>query len=132
MAKRLFSFHPDDGVKEVEFVGERLKQQSIEYYETPGSTFGFSKPTLWIKHDTDFSQAKQIFLDGQHEYAKLAREQYQAETGYNPNAPLNEKIIFHLNFLYHKRKILPFIILGFILLYLYFSLFLSAFGDNNG
>lgn len=130
MAKRLFSFHPD-GAREVEFVGERLKQQGIEYYETPGSTFGFSKPALWIKHDTDFSQAKQIFVDSQPEYAKLAREQYQAETGYNPNASLKEKMVFHLNFLYRKRKILPFIILGFIVMYLYFSLFLGAFGEGN-
>jgi len=128
MAKRLFSYPTDDN-KEAEFVGERLTENSIEYYSTPGSHLGFTKPALWIKHNDDFARAKAIFHECQPLYAKMAREQYQAETGYNPQAPFKEQLVFHLHFLYRKRKILPFIIIGFGVMYLYFSMFMGMFSE---
>ncbi len=122
MSKRLFPFS-NDNHQEAEFVGEHLQQHGIEYYTTPGSLFTFSRPAIWVKNEDDFVEAKRILLENQPRYAKMARERYQAETGYNPNAPLKQRIYFNLRFLYQKRKRLPFVILGLALVYWYFSMF---------
>ncbi len=126
MSKRLFSFS-NDNHQEAEFVGEHLQQHGIEYYTTPGSVFTFSRPAIWVKNEGDFTEAQRILLENQPHYAKMARERYQAETGYNPNAPLKEQIIFHLRYIYRKRKVLPLIILALALIYGYYSMLLQFF-----
>ena len=126
MSKRLFPFN-NDNHQEAEFVGEHLQQHGIEYYTTPGSLFTFSKPAIWVKNEEDFAEAQRILLENQPRYAKMARERYQAETGYNPNAPLKEQITFHLRHIYRKRKLFPLIILALALMYGYYSMFFQIF-----
>ena len=126
MAKRLFFFAIDDST-EPEYFGKILDEHNIEHYIVPGSAFGFSKPAFWVKNDEDFPKAQTLFKQHEEEFARLAREKYQKETGYNPNANRNEKFIFWINYL----KARPFNVLGAIaglgLIIWYFSSFINMF-----
>ena len=126
MAKRLFSCALSD-TDELDYFSEIMEENQIEYYLTPGSSFGLSKPGLWIKNNEDFKKAKALFKSHEAEYAKLAREKYQEETGYNPNAEGKEKYQFLLQHLYKRRFLIPWVILGFVCLYWYLSTFATLF-----
>jgi len=128
MAKRLFSCSSSN-VEEIDYFYARMNEANIESYEVPGSAFGLSKPSLWIKNDEDFPRAKEIFKAHEAEYAQLAREKYQKETGYNPDASSDEKWQFFWRNLYEKRALIPFIIIGFVFLYWYFDLFFAIFSQ---
>lgn len=127
MAKRLFSC-PLSEQDELDYYAELMEQHHIEYYITPGSAFGFSKPGFWIKDDKAFPAAKQLFEEHQVTYAEQARKKYQQETGYNPDATGKEQWRFFLKNLHQKRFLLPWIFLGFVILYWYFDAFLGMFG----
>ena len=129
MAKRLFSCSSSN-IEEIDYFYKVMEENNIECYDVPGSAFGLSKPSLWIRNDEDFPKAKSLFKEHEHTYAALAREKYQQETGYNPDATGKEKWNFFLKNLYEKRALLPFIILGFIFLYWYFSEFFEIFLQN--
>ncbi len=126
MAKRLFSCSASD-LEEIDYFSKIMEENNIECYDVPGSAFGLSKPSLWIKNEEDFEKAKILFKAHEEKYAALARQRYQEETGYNPNASNKEKWDFFLKNLYEKRALLPFIILGFVFLYWYFSKFFTMF-----
>jgi len=127
MAKRLFSC-PISEQEELDYYSKIMEENEIEFYITPGSSFGFSKSGFWIKDNEMFAKAKAIFEEHQVIYAQQARERYQQETGYNPGATGKEKFDFFLKNLYRKRFLLPWIFLGFVVLYWYFSAFLEIFG----
>ena len=63
-----------------------MDENNIDCYDVPGTSFGLTKPSLWIRHDEDYPRAKQLFHEHEKAYAEHARERYQQETGYNPNA----------------------------------------------
>lgn len=126
MAKRLFSCSASD-TEEIEYFSHLMEENNIEHYDTPGSSFGLSKPSLWIKKDDDFLRAQEIFKAHEEKYAELAREKYQRETGYNPHATSDEKKRFFLNNLYQKRGLLPILFLGFVIVYWYFSSLMGLF-----
>jgi len=129
MPKRLFSC-AESATEELEYFSEVMEQNNIEYYTVPGTAFGLSKPSLWIKNNDDFAKAKELFKSHETTYAKIAREKYQQETGYNPNAEGKEKYQFLLKHLYSKRALIPWIILGFVFMYWYLSKFITMFEVN--
>ena len=126
MAKRLFSC-ADTSTEELDYFSEIMGQHNIEYYTVPGTAFGLSKPSLWIKNDDDIDRAKELFKAHESIYAEMAREKYQKETGYNPNADKKAQRQFFLQHIYKKRALIPWIILGFICMYWYLSKFVGMF-----
>lgn len=76
MAVKLLSFRdvPDDEITEIR---ELLETHKLEFYETPAGNWGISAHTLWLQHDEDKEQAKQL-LDSYHQERGLRiREEYQ-------------------------------------------------------
>ncbi len=126
MSKRLFAYSPAEA-EEAESICRLLDEHGIAYYETPASTWGFSKAAIWLKHDDDYEKAQALLKAHEETYARQARQRYQEQTGYNPDASAGEQMRFLLKFWYEKRRMLPWIILGFILLYLYFKTFFNLF-----
>ncbi|HFE38010.1 MAG TPA: hypothetical protein ENK06_06270 [Gammaproteobacteria bacterium] len=126
MAKRLFSCALT-ATEELDYFSEVMAQNGIEHYVVPGTAFGLSKPSFWIKNNEDFAKAKQLFKAHEETYAKLAREKYQSETGYKPAAKGKEKYQFLLQHFYKKRFAIPWIILGFVIIYWYLETFISMF-----
>ena len=126
MAKKLFSFAITDA-DEPEFFGNLMTENKIEYYIVQGSAFGISKPSFWIKNDEDFARAKELFVAHEAEFARMAREKYQRETGYDPNAETKEKINYWLKFIKARPYSLLALIVGFGFIILYFSVFLKMF-----
>ena len=126
MAKRLFSY-PLQEEEEAQCMRKLLEQRGIEYYDTPGSRWGFSNAAIWIKNNDDFPAAKKLFDQHQVEFAEQARKQYQAETGYDPSAPFKTKILFTLSHLKKRKLGLLLVLVGFSLVILYFYLFFSLF-----
>ena len=128
MSKRLLSY-TEDNIRQAEEVAELLEQNNIEYYETPSSRWGFSKASIWVKNNDDFDKAKTLFEQNIKDFAQRARQAYQEETGYNPDAPLEEKTRFYFNFLKQRTSAIPVVILGIGLIvvfyYFFFSLFLN-------
>ena len=128
MAKRLFSCSSTD-IDEIEYFSTLMEENNIDCYDVPGSSFGLSKPSLWIRNDEDYARAKALFHEHEAEYAEQARERYQQETGYNPDASNKEKWDFFLKNLYNKRGTLPFVFLGFVIIYWYFDSIFSLFSQ---
>ena len=126
MAKRLFSCAAS-ATEELDYFSEIMEQNNIEYYTVPGTAFGLSKPSLWITHKEDYDKAKELFKSHEETYAKIAREKYQKETGYNPDADKDEKRKFLLQHLYKRRAMIPWIVLGFVFMYWYLSKFVGMF-----
>ncbi len=126
MAKRLLSYSPEQGDEAAE-ICELLQTAGISFYETPASRFGFSSAAIWVTQDSDLARAKALLTEHEDVYAQQARARYQAETGYDPTAPLNDKLRFYIRHLYTKRKLLPFVIIGFALVVWYFYLFFDVF-----
>lgn len=125
MAKRLFSY-PFDAEDEAESVCQELEAQNIEYYVTPGSRWGFSQPTIWLRNDADYEKAKTLLSEHAEKYAQRARLSYQQETGYKPDAPLPEKFIFLLHFWRQRKLIVLASLLGLGIIGVYFVLFFRS------
>lgn len=104
-----------------------LEENGIEYFDTPPSKWGFYGPAIWIRNDDDYENARQLLLTQQQAFAQRAREEYQRETGYNPEAPLGERIAFTFRHLSRRKGPLLLLIFVLFLLYLYFSLFFGLF-----
>lgn len=130
MSKRLFSY-PNEANDEADGVKKLLEENHIPYFESPGNRWGFSKAAIWIKNREDFATAKNLFEHYQLDYAQKAREKYQLETGYQPDAPLSHRIGFALGRLLANKKLLLLLAVGFGLVYLYFQLFFSLFTPRN-
>lgn len=130
MSKRLFSY-PADAENEAEGVRKLLKQHDIDFYESPGSRWGFSHASIWIKNSEDFTDAKSLFDNYQQEYAQQARLKYQQETGYQPDAPLPQRFIWALNRLLGNTKLIILLLIGFGLIYVYLKAFWSLFSPGN-
>ena len=126
MAKRLYSF-PPDAEHQAEEIRAMLEQNNIEFYETPPSRWGFSNASIWIKNNDDFPVAKSLFEQEIIEYAAKARERFEQETGYNPNANAAQRLSFNLRYLVSKRAAIPLVVFGLFLVGLYFYLFFKLF-----
>ncbi|MDH5545835.1 MAG: DUF6164 family protein [Gammaproteobacteria bacterium] len=126
MPRRLFSYAAEN-LRQAEEVSAILDKHHIEFYETPANHWGFTKAAIWIKDDQDFEKAKSLFEEHVEDYAQRARRAYQEQTGYNPDAPLAERIRFNLTFIYQRKNILPVVLAGIGLLVLYLYLFMQIF-----
>ena len=126
MSKRLFTY-PDDAEQEALSLKALLQKHAIDFYVTPGNQWTFSRAAIWIQHNEDFDQAQDLLQQHITNFAMEAREQYQAETGYNPHAPLQERIYFLVRHIYRKKALFPLLILAGVLLYVYFRMFFSLF-----
>jgi len=77
MAKQLFILRgvPDDEVDEIRAL---LAEQQIDFYETPGGSWGASMPALWMNDESKLERAKQLLDDYQQQRQRQARAEYQA------------------------------------------------------
>ncbi len=75
MTKKLFSY-PQDSEEEAEGLKSLLQEQHIDYYETPGSRWTYTRPSIWIKDDEQFSQADEILQKHIEDFALNARAKY--------------------------------------------------------
>lgn len=130
MAKRLYSFpNSAEAQDELASVCERLDEAQIEHYNTPGSVWGFSKATLWIKNESDYDKAKEIFERHVIEYADEARQRYQQETGYDPDASADDRFRFFLRHISQRKGAVIALVAGIALLYIYFEQFFRHFSQ---
>ena len=76
MAKLLFRMRhvPDDEAQEVR---ELLDQNEIEYFETFAGNWGISMPALWLKHDGQYEQARELLDRYQEERRVRIQSEYQ-------------------------------------------------------
>ena len=79
------------------------------------------------KNNDDADKVEQLLQQHHIEFAKQARQEYQMETGYDPNAPLPVKTRFTLKHMVKRKSALLLLAMGIFLLYLYFVLFFSLF-----
>ena len=78
MAKLLFRMRhvPDDEAAEVRAL---LEQHEIEYFETFAGNWGISLPALWLKHEEQYSQARQILDEYQAKRGEKMRAEYEEQ-----------------------------------------------------
>ncbi|WP_455210340.1 DUF6164 family protein [Kaarinaea lacus] len=126
MTKRIFSY-PATAEQEADSIRHLLQTHHVEYFETPASRWGFSNAAIWLKNDEDTDKVERLLQQHHEEFAAQARQQYQLETGYDPNAELHVKILFTLKHILKRKSALVLAVVGFFLLYLYLSLFFSLF-----
>ncbi len=128
MAKKLFSY-PQDSEEEADSLKSLLQNHNIEYYETPGNQWTYTRASLWIKDDDDFSRANELLQKHIVEFAQTARAKYQAETGYDPSANGKTRLMHFLFHLYRKKALIPVLGIAIFFIYLYFKLFFSLFNQ---
>jgi len=115
MTKKLLAYTKEHE-EEADSLRIVLETNNIEYYETPESRWGFSLAAIWLANDEDLNRANILLKQHEEHFSQQARERYQAETGYNPNAPREERWRFYFYYLYKKRKLIPVVLLGFALI----------------
>ncbi|MEM7401696.1 MAG: DUF6164 family protein [Pseudomonadota bacterium] len=77
MAVQLFKLRnvPDDEAEEIRAL---LKNNHIDYYETPAGNWGISMPAIWLLEEDQLDRAKALIEEYQRqrfERAKVVREQ---------------------------------------------------------
>jgi hypothetical protein len=126
MTKRIISY-PASAEQEAHSIRSLLEAHHIEYFETPASRWGFSNAAIWLKNNDDANKVEQLLQRHHIEFAEQARQEYQMETGYDPNAPLPVKTRFTLKQMVKRKSALLLLAMGVFLLYLYLALFFSLF-----
>lgn len=61
---------------EAEEIRDLLTNSHIDYYETPGGNWAISAPAIWLNHDDQWHQAKELIEQYQRERLIRAREEY--------------------------------------------------------
>jgi hypothetical protein len=67
---------PEDEANDVR---DLLIRHSIAFYETSAGNWGVSLPAIWLHHDEDYPQARQLLDHYQRERSARMREQYLAD-----------------------------------------------------
>lgn len=62
---------------EVDDVRALLKENRIDFYETPPSFWGVSMEAIWLSDDSQLEQAKQLVEEYQIQRSARVREEYQ-------------------------------------------------------
>lgn len=75
MSKLLFKLRnvPDDEAEEVRAL---LSAHQIDFYETSAGNWGISLPALWVRDETQYSQARELLDVYQAERSAHVREEY--------------------------------------------------------
>jgi hypothetical protein len=126
MTKRIFSY-PVSAEQEADSIRHLLAAHHIEFFETPASRWGFSNAAIWLQHDEDVAQTEHLLQQHHIEFAEQARQRFQLETGYDPNAPLAAKTVFSIKHLLKRKSALALLMVGIFLIYLYLAMFFSLF-----
>jgi len=126
MAKRIFSY-PWYAEEEAEGIREILRAHHIEFFETPASRWGFTHAAIWLKNAEGLDKTRTLLQQHHLEFAQKARQQYQLETGYNPDASLFKRAAFTIKYNLKRKNILLLVIFGFALVILYFYSFFALF-----
>ena len=118
MATLLFKLRhvPED---EAEEVRDLLEQHGIETYETSAGNWKISLPAIWLKNDSQLSQAKALLDDYQQQRYQKARQEYENLRG------RGERKTIWSNFLDNPLQVTFYIALIAFVMYLSLQLFLS-------
>lgn len=75
MARMLMKMRnvPED---EAEAVRDLLREQGVEFYETPPDRWGVSMPAIWVRHDEQAPRARALLDDFQQAHRSRARADY--------------------------------------------------------
>ncbi len=121
MAVQLFILRgvPEEEADEVRSL---LAEHQLDYYETPGGSWGMSMPALWLKDESQLAQAQGLLEDYQAQRQKRAQAEY-AEM----KAQGKQRRVFQL-FREHPLRYLIYII--FLAIIVYFSV--SPFVNLGG
>ncbi len=60
--------------EEADGVRKALESIGVEFYETPGGSWGWSLPGIWVKHNDDFLAARKAIDNFQESYVQKIRE----------------------------------------------------------
>ena len=76
MSKLLFRLRnvPED---EAHDVRELLSQHEIEFYETSAGNWGISMPGIWVRHDSEYDEARNLLDTYQQERSQRLRAEYK-------------------------------------------------------
>lgn len=125
MGKRLLSY-PPTAEDEAESLRQALTDANIDFYETPASRFGISYAAIWVEK-TVFPQAEAVLKQHMISYSEHARQQYQNETGYQPNAPLKQQFSHWLHHIAQRKALTLLALVGFVLVGVYLYAFFEIF-----
>lgn len=75
MPAKLFSLHnvPDD---EAEEIRELLRDNEVDFYETPAGNWGISLPFIWLHDESELEKAKALIDNYEEERLVRVREEY--------------------------------------------------------
>ncbi|ABI57848.1 DUF6164 family protein [Alkalilimnicola ehrlichii MLHE-1] len=78
MAKRLMNLRnvPTDEADEVR---DLLTREGIDFYETPPNRWGLSAGGIWLRDETQYTEARRLLDDYQRERQRRAREAYEQQ-----------------------------------------------------
>ncbi|HFD87288.1 MAG TPA: hypothetical protein ENJ35_06405 [Gammaproteobacteria bacterium] len=76
MAKKLIVLRnmPDD---EIEDIHALLKENGIDYYETPAGNWGISMPALWVENTAEFDQARSLLDEYENDRQQRVKAEYE-------------------------------------------------------
>jgi len=79
MPRRLASLR---GVPPEEAAGLRnaLAAAGVDFYEIPPTAFGISAGSIWIRHESDFERARNVFDIFQETFTASARANHRTES----------------------------------------------------
>ena len=126
MTKRIFSY-PWSAEEEADGIRNLLQSHHIEFFETPASRWGFTHAAIWLKNDEDLDNALVLLQRYHLDYAENARQQFQRETGYKPNASFLHRVAFTLKYNVKRKSLLVLVAFGLALVLLYFYAFFALF-----
>ncbi len=107
MAELLFRLNgvPDDEAADVRAL---LEEHAIEFYETTQGNWGVSLAAIWLPNDSQKIEAVSLLESYQQQRSLRSREEYQA----------GEQISFWQRLLDNPKKIVAYLILVGVLLYI--------------
>ena len=78
MSERLFNLRgvPDD---ELEDLRRLLKEQGVDFYETPAGNWGISSPAIWVSEAGARERARDLIDDYQRRRAEQARSEWEQQ-----------------------------------------------------
>ena len=78
MPVKLFSLRgvPED---EAEDIRQLLRNNDVDYYETPAGNWGISMPALWLRDESQLTTAKSLVDDYQQQRLQNARADYEQQ-----------------------------------------------------
>lgn len=91
MAVRIFNLRnvPDD---EAEDIRALLKQDNIDFYETPAGNWGISVPSLWLRDESQQARARVLIDAYQHSRQTEAKAEYARQQAEGSNRTLIDSI----------------------------------------